>query len=158
MKKDIFGLVAPCNLAAAHLRFRSASYLYHQGDGDGRSKHLWCFDDLLPNYKALQPRRHQSSYSQPWQPKIVGWLNNFTYELAHERKQCALSFWQRLRIIFLLCHNDILVATLTVYEYWLRISLCGGGVGGGRGSRKAGHGLRAFSWTAPQTHDSISCH
>jgi hypothetical protein len=42
----------------------------HRPD-DGGSKYLWNVGKLLPDYTALQPRRHPSSYSPPREPEIL---------------------------------------------------------------------------------------
>jgi hypothetical protein len=51
----VFCDVAPCSLVEIYRRFRG-----HDPD-DGGSKHLWNVDKLIPDYRALQPRRQPSS-------------------------------------------------------------------------------------------------
>jgi hypothetical protein len=58
-----FWVVAPCSLIELYRRFR--------GPDDGGSKDLWNVGKLLPDYRALQPRRQPSSYSPPWEPQIL---------------------------------------------------------------------------------------
>jgi hypothetical protein len=65
----VFSAVAQCSLVEVCRRFRCACYLHH-GPDDGGSKHLWNVVKLLPDYTVQQPRRQQSSYLPPWEPKI----------------------------------------------------------------------------------------
>jgi hypothetical protein len=54
----VFWVVVPCSLV---------------GDrpDTGGSKYLWNVGKLLPDYTALQPRWHPSSFSPPWEPQIL---------------------------------------------------------------------------------------
>jgi hypothetical protein len=54
----VFWVVALCSLVEIYWRFRGP----------------WCLHHHLPDYTALQTRRHSSSYSPPWEPQIL--LNN----------------------------------------------------------------------------------
>jgi hypothetical protein len=74
MKMAVFWVVALCSLVEVYQRFRGPCCLHHQGDDcfdDGGSKDLWNVGKLLPDYMALQPTRQPSSYSPPWEPKIL---------------------------------------------------------------------------------------
>jgi hypothetical protein len=51
-------------------------WVHHQCDAG--SKDLWNVGKVLPDYTALQPRRQPSSYSSPWEPQILLFVNRFS--------------------------------------------------------------------------------
>jgi hypothetical protein len=63
MKMAVYRVVAPCSLVEVYQRFRGTCCFHHQG-GNGGRKCLWNVGKLLPDYTALQPRRHPSSNTQ----------------------------------------------------------------------------------------------
>jgi hypothetical protein len=60
---------------------------------DGGSTHLWNVGQFLPDYTAQHPRRRPSSYSLPWESKIIlnildfdaiwRWIFSFTLSLLY---------------------------------------------------------------------------
>jgi hypothetical protein len=60
-KMAVFWVAAPCSLVEVYQRSRGPCCLQHHHPDDGGSKDLWNVGKLLPDYKALQPRRQPSS-------------------------------------------------------------------------------------------------
>jgi hypothetical protein len=65
-KMTVFWVVAP----------RSLVEVYDHGPDDWSSKDLRNCGKLLPDYTELQPKRQSSSYSPPWESKILHKLNS----------------------------------------------------------------------------------
>jgi hypothetical protein len=60
MNMTLLWNVAPYSLVEVYRRFRSASFIHHQGihrPDDWGSKYLWNVGKLLPDYTAQQTRR-----------------------------------------------------------------------------------------------------
>jgi hypothetical protein len=70
MMMTVFWDVAPCSLVEVYWCFRGACCLDCSPDNGG-SKHLWNVGKLLPDYTALQPKWHPSSYPTQWKPEIL---------------------------------------------------------------------------------------
>jgi hypothetical protein len=57
VKFAVFWDTAPCSLVEVDRRFRGEYYLYHEGDDNSDSTHLWNVSLLHRDYTALRPRR-----------------------------------------------------------------------------------------------------
>jgi hypothetical protein len=62
-------VIPPQELQKPPWRWLSSAMSHHPDDGG--SKDLWNVGNRLPDYTMLQPRRHPSSYSPPWEPQIL---------------------------------------------------------------------------------------
>jgi hypothetical protein len=65
---------------------------------DGGSKHFWNVGHYLPDYTVQHPRRQPSSYSSPWEPKI---LPSFDVFAAHTKRQLEdyMAMYPKVKIV-----------------------------------------------------------
>jgi hypothetical protein len=87
-----------------HLNMIPHAWLTHRPD-DGGSKYLWNGGKFLPDYMALQPRRHPSSHSLLWEPQVL--LN------------CKQIFRHELFLACILFYTYFMVPITQCTEVWI---------------------------------------
>jgi hypothetical protein len=93
MKMAVFWVVAPCSLVEV--------YRFHH---DGGSKDLWNVGKLLPDYTALQPRRHFIFVLQILKFMYIYMWNKFLYLCRKFWSSCILYEMRHVLVLWHVLH------------------------------------------------------
>jgi hypothetical protein len=119
IKMSVFWVVVPCSLVEVKRRFRGTCRLHHYCPDDGGSKHLRNIGKLLPDYMALQPRRHSFSSWNPthsWCLDFIPAAIPFRLSLDVTFQTCEQNAWNTWAFMFLMSIKNNSASVMEWFE------------------------------------------